>query len=154
MTSAPTTPAARLTGRSLVSSETFDRLTHRVATRDGLSPDLAARAVDQMLVFLPTLERHPLLRPSTMVDLAWHAFLLDTPAYAEFCDQVVGRFVHHVPDDDFQPDPDGDGLNVVLRAIEDAGYTVDPEMWQYPARCGEVGCGAGRPPQPPTQAAR
>jgi len=35
--------------------------------------------------------------PSKPVDLAWHEFILFTRDYADFCQQYVGCFVHHVP---------------------------------------------------------
>lgn len=31
------------------------------------------------------------------VDRLWHTFVLFTREYAEFCDQVAGHFIHHVP---------------------------------------------------------
>ncbi len=35
--------------------------------------------------------------PSKVVDAYWHAFILDTRGYAEWCDRTLGRFLHHVP---------------------------------------------------------
>lgn len=35
--------------------------------------------------------------PSQAVDALWHAFILDTRAYARFCAQAFGRFLHHRP---------------------------------------------------------
>lgn len=35
--------------------------------------------------------------PSQAVDALWHAFILDTRAYAAFCSQALGRFLHHRP---------------------------------------------------------
>ena len=43
------------------------------------------------------------LTPTVALDRAWHAFILDTRAYAEFCKAYCGRFVHHTPDDPFGP---------------------------------------------------
>lgn len=40
---------------------------------------------------------HGLLDQTQIVDDAWHAFILDTPAYAEFCRDALGRFLHHRP---------------------------------------------------------
>jgi hypothetical protein len=40
----------------------------------------------------------PLGMPSRGVDLVWHAFLLDTRAYAEFCAKAFDTFLHHMPD--------------------------------------------------------
>ncbi|MEY4751861.1 MAG: hypothetical protein RIQ60_4075 [Pseudomonadota bacterium] len=38
-----------------------------------------------------------LAMPSRGVDLAWHAFVLDSRAYEAFCHQAFGAFLHHVP---------------------------------------------------------
>jgi hypothetical protein len=35
------------------------------------------------------------------VDDLWHTFLLFTQLYVEFCEQVAGRFIHHVPADPY-----------------------------------------------------
>lgn len=142
-----TTTMVGVKGRSLVEPGLFDRLTQRVVRDDGLDHDTAARVVDQALAFLATLPRHPALRPSRLVDLGWHAFLLHTREYAEFCDRIAGRFLHHEPDDD-ATSVEHTSLAEIRLAIIDAGYVVDPEMWAHPANCGEVGCGAGRPPTP------
>lgn len=38
------------------------------------------------------------LRPTKVIDEGWHAFVLHTKDYAEFCKQFLGRFIHHQPD--------------------------------------------------------
>ncbi|MCE0558292.1 hypothetical protein K1M91_15095 [Motilimonas sp. E26] len=35
--------------------------------------------------------------PSQVVDVAWHEFILFTRNYALFCQQGLGRFLHHTP---------------------------------------------------------
>ena len=35
--------------------------------------------------------------PSLPLDSLWHAFILNTPRYREFCDRVYGRYLDHVP---------------------------------------------------------
>jgi len=140
-----TTTMAGVRGRSLVEPGLFDRLIQRVVQDDGLDHNTAAQVVDQALAFLATLPQHPNLRPSRLVDLGWHAFLLHTREYAEFCDRIAGRFLHHEPDDG-ATSVERSSLAEIRQAIADAGYVVDPEMWAHPANCSEVGCGAGRPP--------
>lgn len=51
--------------------------------------------------------------PSRVVDVLWHAFILDTRAYDAFCRQAFGRFLHHIP-----ASPSGE---------EDAGSGARPE---------------------------
>jgi len=35
--------------------------------------------------------------PSQVVDVAWHDFILFTRKYESFCQQALGRFLHHTP---------------------------------------------------------
>lgn len=35
--------------------------------------------------------------PSQAVDEAWHALILDTRRYEQYCQKVFGRFLHHMP---------------------------------------------------------
>jgi hypothetical protein len=39
---------------------------------------------------------------SEQVDALWHAHILNTLRYQEFCAQVIGRFVHHLPCSSFE----------------------------------------------------
>lgn len=41
--------------------------------------------------------RQKLSMPSRAVDMAWHEFILLTQAYARFCGNALGRFLHHIP---------------------------------------------------------
>lgn len=104
--------------RGLVGPELYRRLVTKAAAigPDWFGRSEAERAVDGAIGFLVKVGREGSegQRPTRVEDLGWHAFLLFTREYAEFCHRTAGRFIHHAPDDD------GD--------------------------CGEVGCGAGRPP--------
>ncbi len=40
--------------------------------------------------------------PSKAVDALWHAFILDTRSYAEFCQRAFGHMLHHRPSLDMQ----------------------------------------------------
>ncbi|HET8731372.1 MAG TPA: hypothetical protein VFM34_09725, partial [Moraxellaceae bacterium] len=35
--------------------------------------------------------------PSQVVDVAWHEFILSTRSYQAFCQDTLGRFLHHTP---------------------------------------------------------
>ena len=37
------------------------------------------------------------LTPTPLMDLFWHAHILDTISYAEDCEKILGGFMHHVP---------------------------------------------------------
>lgn len=78
-----------------------DRLVARIsAEHPELPADMPVRILDQTLAFLETCATatEP-IGPSELVDIGWHAFILYTHEYAEFCDRIAGRFIHHVPDD-------------------------------------------------------
>ena len=37
------------------------------------------------------------LTPSARVDVAWHEFILFTRTYVNFCEQYLGKMIHHEP---------------------------------------------------------
>lgn len=144
--------AQKVDGRTLVEPTLFDRLVRRVMTDESADRDHAERVVDQSLAFLGacavSTER---LVPSVQVDPGWHAFVLHTQDYAAFCDRLAGRFLHHEPTDPnaerTEDTGDEDAIARTISAITAAGYRVDRELWAGAgAKCGETGCGAGRPP--------
>lgn len=102
--------------------------------------DYCRRGVDQMAGFLAAcaVTTEP-LAPSEIVDEFWHVFIVRTLPYAEFCNQIAGRFIHHVPDDE-APVPQGGGQaaraargNAVrartIEAIAAVGREVDLAFW-------------------------
>ncbi|WP_131667585.1 glycine-rich domain-containing protein [Psychrobacter pygoscelis] len=42
--------------------------------------------------------KKPLCMPSKYVDELWHAFILDTRSYQEYCQAAFGKPLHHIPD--------------------------------------------------------
>lgn len=134
-------------GRTLVTAALFDVLVDRTITDFGVDPTLAPRVVDQALAFLATAgrstETNSPLRPSVVVDPGWHAFLLYSRSYRAFCDQVAGRFIDHVPDDD--PTASSTRVNApahdvasTMQAIARAGFLVDPGLWLVDeTKCGQ-----------------
>ena len=42
------------------------------------------------------------LTPSARVDLAWHEFILFTRTYLNFCEQYLGKMIHHEPSSDHE----------------------------------------------------
>lgn len=57
------------------------------------------RAIAHYLAFLYLVQCYPdhQLTPTWDVDQVWHYHILDTHKYAEDCQQLFGRFVHHFP---------------------------------------------------------
>jgi hypothetical protein len=69
------------------------------------STRLAAEEVNDLLTevfcFLQlTAFSNERLTPSYIVDLAWHELILFTKYYAETCQRLFGRFIHHYPGGD------------------------------------------------------
>lgn len=69
------------------------------------------------------------------------AFILHTADYAEFCDRIAGRFIHHRPNGPDEAAP-RQGIGVTIAAIRDAGLDVDPDLWVPRAECSQCyqGC--------------
>jgi hypothetical protein len=145
---------ALVNGASLLDRALFARLSARIhAEHPDLPAGMPERILDQALAFLGAcaVATAP-IGPSDLVDIGWHTFILYTREYAQFCDQLAGRFIHHVPDDD---PPGGDrpipgrpgdgspvppaiaavGLSATLTAIRAAGYRIDLDLWPAAADC-------------------
>jgi hypothetical protein len=121
-------------GRDLVDHDLFQTLTDRVAAEHGHETALAERIVDQALAFLAvSATTDEPLSPSPLVDHGWHEFILHTVDYARFCEQIAGRFLHHVPTDPDDPNATGeaahDTLTRTVDAIAAAGFYVDGDLW-------------------------
>merc|ERR1719487_2556308 len=90
-------------------NSTTDDLNPRTALRDWIflrdrvveehdwSPEKAEAAIFEYLRFLRLLAEAPHMElvASEAVDLVWHEHLLDTTNYAEDCQRLFGRFLHH-----------------------------------------------------------
>lgn len=75
---------------------------------------LAIREFKRYIAILCTApETKSLAVASPIVDDVWHQFILFTRKYAEFCDRVVGRFLHHMPRTSYTPVPADAGSNLV-----------------------------------------
>ncbi|MBT2523883.1 hypothetical protein J7E91_00165 [Streptomyces sp. ISL-99] len=149
MTIALDRPLGTTDPANLVPAETMQRLTARIV-KDHPDVDgaLARRIVAQAAAFLAASGQHPGadLAPSKLVDIGWHTFILHTVDYALFCQQVAGRFIHHVPTDDGNQISGGHkaARERTLAAITSAGFSIDTELWPEAAKMGECSqCHAG-----------
>lgn len=81
--------------------EAFDIESVERKTRSARRPEGAAMLEFKRFLALPLLypgeQEFPFV-PSLRLDELWHAFLLNTPRYREFCDRVYGQYLDHVPD--------------------------------------------------------
>lgn len=99
-----------------------------------MSEELAGRIVDEAIKFVAACAKNPGvgLAPSRIVDEGWHALILHTAMYAELCQVLGGKFVHHYPGWDpthFDP-PILDRTREKIAAL---GWEADPELWGPPS---------------------
>jgi hypothetical protein len=139
----PTDPIA------ILGTDLFRRLATRIATdHPDIARPLAERIVTQMVAYLQLCAANtgPALVPSKMVDIGWHAFILHTMDYAEFCQRIAGRFLHHVPEE--EPNHTrtaakaAAAVGATVAALGKAGLPVDPELWFHQTQCSQCyqGC--------------
>lgn len=119
--------------RTLISPELRAALAANVRAKfQDMSEEQAQRGIGQMLAFLAAGAQSPVpLSPSPLVDDFWHAFLLHTKAYQDFCEQTLGRFVHHQPGFlDKEEHGGGKALRArTMDAIASSGFVVDMDFW-------------------------
>jgi hypothetical protein len=127
----------------------WGRLVGRIVEDREVDRKLAERILDQAISFLRLVASNPeeLFSPSPSVDIGWHAFILYTRPYADFCERVAGRFIHHEPSDDKDFEPGGRGVAGTMAALVDAGFTVDAPLWSSDAACTNGDCTSGGPPR-------
>lgn len=127
--------------RDLVSPDLFTRLALRVAEDENADSGTAAAITEQALGFLLACALNPdrRLGPSRQVDAGWHAFILHTHEYAEFCERIAGRFIHHAPAAPGDNEGTG-GPGAAVEAMREAGIPVDVALWTCGADCNNDKC--------------
>ncbi|MDH2389632.1 hypothetical protein QCN29_12675 [Streptomyces sp. HNM0663] len=119
--------------RTLLSADLRETLAANMRAKfPDMTQNTAHRGIGQMLAFLAVGARSDApFSPSPLVDDFWHAFLLHTKAYQEFCTQTLGKFVHHQPGFlDKEEHGGGKALRArTVDAIAAAGFIVDMEFW-------------------------
>jgi hypothetical protein len=66
------------------------------------------------------------------VDELWHAFITFTRDYARFCDEVAGRFIHHIPtppDAGYEADGAASYQHTLDAYAATFGEEAPPEVW-------------------------
>lgn len=110
-----------------------------VATVRDNNPDMndatAQRIVSEAIKFIATAAQFPAAKitPSNVVDEGWHALILHTNLYEKLGNRL-GRFVHHWPERPDQERHDPHALTRTVALIEQAGFTVDSELWAGPTK--------------------
>jgi hypothetical protein len=117
---------------TLVPAALFAKLVTRVERDAKVDRERAERIMRQALAFLLACARNPEtpLAPSREVDHGWHAFILHTREYADFCDRVAGRFIHHAPEEPgADRAPAAARTEMTAEVIRRTGLPVDEELW-------------------------
>ena len=87
--------------KSFVNSYDLTNVQDRLVLVDGWSAASAAEVMQQYKNFLFIYKKYGhtyTLTPSVEIDAAWHAHILHTKEYNEFCEKFFGRFLHHTPE--------------------------------------------------------
>lgn len=143
-----------LTNKELISDQLWNRLINRIVQDENLDLALAESIMDQALGFLWLCAKTTgeLFSPSPLVDIGWHTFILYTRDYAEFCERMARRFIHHVPSDEENMDYGPERIARTVTALKQHGIVVYEELWaEAPTRSigprckggGGDGCGGG-----------
>lgn len=104
-----------------------DLVIHGFTKRFVIATDEAEKVFVEMLRWLwyiastePTAENpeaHAIDGPLLIIDEMWHQFILVTQDYTQFCDDMFGRYIHHLPDSGSDQEPDLKGSDDVKRAL-------------------------------------
>lgn len=115
--------------------------------RDGYSEAKAAEMVDALLQWVAghAVREHqtPYVMFHGPVDEAFHAFILNTALYADFCERHIGWFLHHTPLDEEQAVEELvlSGVHYTVDFIEEQfGDSLHPLLkeWGVEARAGRI----------------
>jgi hypothetical protein len=113
-----------------MSTHVNDLVVERIMRDEGVSRDVAERRFKGMLQFLDIAAGATAsVAPSKPIDTAWHAFILHTAAYTNYCHERFGFFIHHEPAPAGAPSRDDDYLRARRLARERFGDDLDPEIW-------------------------
>ena len=108
----------------------------RIAKDNNLSPQDADEILTDTLRFLYLAGATDAanLAPTKEIDMGWHAFLMFTKDYADFCHQNLGRFVHHAPRRSNDPAPKINHLAVTFDIARQFFGNDLSKNWQFDIR--------------------
>jgi hypothetical protein len=75
--------------------------------------------------------------PSKTIDAMWHTFLLFTADYREFCENRLGKFLHHNPSEEHESKH---GTTPIRETAESMFGMVDERLWPRTAASGDCDC--------------
>jgi hypothetical protein len=134
-----------LTNQELISDQLWERLVSRIVKDENMERPLAGRIINEALGFLRLCATEPddHYSPSPLVDIGWHTFILYTREYSAFCQELGGRFIHHVPSDEESVDYGSGNTARTVAALKKRGLVVDELLWvNTKCDCCGAGCSA------------
>jgi hypothetical protein len=77
----------------------INNLRNKVKRENNWDEETWKLASEEYVRFLTLRQKYPsvTLVPSELVDVVWHAHILNTEQYHADCDRLFGRYLHHVP---------------------------------------------------------
>lgn len=110
----------------------------------GWSPERAAVAeicYKRYLKMVAAVEPSVKLVPTKEIDTVWHQHILDTRAYADDCERVFGRFLHHFPYFGLRGPEDAHALAEAYNQTANLHLTMFGESYSSSSSwCGSTGC--------------
>ena len=91
----------KIASESQINQESLDliRCKMKDTSELGLDEEGVEASIEEYRRFLILNMENPELKlaPTSLMDKAWHTHILDTRRYAEDCEAMFGRFLHHHP---------------------------------------------------------
>ena len=126
---------------SRINEESLDLIRCKMNDTPGLGLDgeEVEMAVEEYRRFLVLKMENPSVKlaPTELMDKAWHTHILDTRRYAEDCQAIFGRFLHHQPS--YNVVESGEREDVLTRASEMMGKLYSERFGHDPLDVGS-GC--------------
>lgn len=93
----------------------------------------------EVLKYIWLSRYYPIWMYSEKVDSIWHAMILNTRQYAEFCQKFFSQFIHHEPASPFFEGVLTTKFEYFVDVYEDHFGTL-PDIWNVdPQMCGKCG---------------
>ena len=131
----PENPLVPALPRMLITDDQFTSVRGTVLDANpGMAEEMAGRVVDEAIKFVAACAQNPDvgLAPSRIVDEGWHALILHTAMYADLCERLGGRYIHHYPGYD-PTNYDPPILDRTRETIAALGWEADAELWGPPS---------------------
>ena len=124
---------------AFINAYDFSKVANRAVKDRLVTSDEAPEAVKELKAFFVACARKEMnLSPqSGQCDALWHTFIIQTRAYAAFCDQAFGGFLHHETDID---------ADILASAQDNADKVLGTSVFKSKKKpeCGDIRRECGR----------